>query len=744
MKINHKVIVFLLLLISSAIHAQTKLNQQGEALIDNLISQMTVNEKLGQLAQMRWSWGDSPQAAATQKLYKERVKQGTLGSFLGVHGVALTRELQRIAVEESRLKIPLLFAQDVIHGWRTIFPVPLAEAASWNPDLVGQSARVAAVEATSAGIHWTFAPMVDISRDPRWGRITEGSGEDPFLGSAMATARVKGFQGDDISAGNTLLACAKHFCAYGAAEGGRDYNIADMSLQTLFGIYLPPFKAAVDAGVETFMGAFNEVNGVPMHANDFLINKVLHQQWGFSGLLISDFTAVMELQRHGIAATPEDAGVLALNAGVDIDMESDIYAGELASAVTDNRVSEKVLNNAVARVLRLKYKLGLFDDPYRYHNLEREKENILTNEHRQVARNVARESIVLLKNDNHLLPLSKTIKNITVVGALAADNDAPLGAWRGQGRKEDVITVLQGIKEALPGARIGYEAAYDLPEFKNQDDIKDRIQKSVPETDVFILVLGETARMTGEASNRSSIELPGEQNKLAQILKRTGKPLVILLMNGRPLALSQIAHEMPVIVECWFLGVEMGHAVADVLFGDFNPSGKLPATFPRVTGQIPIYYNHKNTGRPPVEDDFFRSKYLDVPWTPQFPFGYGLGYSSFDISAPVPEKQVIHSGDKIVVSVHVKNTGKNDGQEVVQLYLRDEVRSITPPVKQLVAFNKIFLKSGESRSIQFVIQPDNLKFYDSNLNYKSEPGWFTIYSGADSENLKSSRFQLVN
>jgi beta-glucosidase len=560
----------------TAVNAGSRMNQY----VDSLLALMTLEEKLGQLVQYAWPWNDEQR----EKVLQAFIKEGKVGSFLGVHGVERTRLLQRIAVEESRLKIPLLFAHDVIHGFRTIFPVPIAEASSWDPAAVEQSARIAAIEATAAGLHWTYAPMVDIARDPRWGRIVEGSGEDPYLGSVMAAARVRGFQGQDLSASNTLLACTKHFVAYGGAEGGRDYNTVDISERTLREIYLPPFHAAVKAGVATLMGGFNEIAGVPMHANHYLLTKVLREEWGFRGLVISDYTAVMELQKHGVAATPAQAGMLALEAGVDIDIDA-----------------------------------------------EREKRLLLHPDHLKAARDLARKAIVLLKNERQVLPLAKNLKTLAVIGSLADDKNSSLGSWAAAGRPEDAVTILEGIRRAVsPQTKVLYAKGGGVSATTDRSGIQTAVNLA-KEAEAVVLVLGETADMSAEAANRSALDLPGLQQELAQAVHATSKPVVAVLMNGRPLSINWLAENVPAILETWFLGVQMGPAVAEVLFGDYNPGGKLPVTFPRTVGQVPIYYNHKNTGRPPSEDRF-TSKYLDLPSSPLYPFGYGLSYTKFSYS----------------------------------------------------------------------------------------------------------------
>ncbi|MCK6620613.1 MAG: beta-glucosidase BglX [Calditrichia bacterium] len=716
-----------------------------QELINRLLSHMTLEEKLGQLAQYRWSWRDD----TVKEQYRQYIREGRVGSFLGIAGVGHTRELQRLAVEESRLKIPLLFAEDVIHGWRTTFPVPLAEAGSWDPAAVERSARIAAIEASAMGLHWTFAPMVDIARDPRWGRIVEGSGEDPYLGSVMAAARVRGFsRGGDLSAPNTLLACAKHFAAYGGAEGGRDYNTVELSERTLREIYLEPFRAAVQAGAGSIMSAFNEVNGVPMTANGWMINDILRGEWGFTGLVVSDYTAVAELQPHGVAANRAEAGVLALAAGVDIDMVSGIYGNDLEELVRQGKLDEALVDQAVRRVLEAKYRLGLFDDPYRYHDAEREKTSLLTPEHLAAAREMARKSIVLLKNEKEILPLSKNLKTLAVIGALADDRRSSLGPWSGAGDTADVVTLLEGIERALPAsAKILYAEGYDKKTFTDRGGFARAIQ-AAKSAEAVILVLGETAGMSGEASNRASLDLPGEQEALARAIHAVGKPLVVVLMNGRPLSINWLvegsfgAENVPAILETWFLGVQTGPAAADVLFGDYNPGGKLPATFPRSAGQIPIYYNHKNTGRPPIAGEHYTSQYLDLPFTPLYPFGYGLSYTTFEYGAPrlsVPEMEFI---DTLTVEVNVTNTGKRPGDEVVQFYIQDEVASVTRPVKQLRGFRRIHLEPGETQTVTFQLTFEDLAFYNQEMQWVVEPGFFKVFLGGNSVEVQEARFEI--
>ena len=710
-----------------------------ERFVDSVLASMTVAEKLGQLNQVS-GLGD-PTGPGGTAAGEAAIRRGDVGSFLNIIGADTTRRLQRIAVEESRMKIPLLFAYDVIHGFRTIFPVPLGEAASWNPAAAERAARVAAEEASAAGIHWTFAPMVDIARDARWGRIVEGAGEDPYLGARLAVARVRGFQGSDLRARNTIAATAKHFAAYGAAEAGRDYNVADISERTLREVYLPPFHAAVCAGAETFMASFNEIAGIPAHASPFLTNDILRREWGFRGLVVSDWTGVGELLNHGIAADSAAAGEAALEAGVDVDMVSEIYRKALPPLVADGRVPRAVLDEAVRRVLRLKYRLGLFEDPYRYADAARERTAMLTPQHREAAREVARQSIVLLRNEGSLLPLRKDIGTLAVIGALAADSGAAVGNWQAQGRGEDAVSVLTGIRRAVsPRTRVLY-ARGAAPNDTGTAGIAGAVAVA-RQADAVVLVIGEGPDLSAEASSRATIDLPGAQQALAEAVVATGKPVVAVLMNGRPLAIQWLADHVPAIVETWFLGVEHGTATADVLFGDYAPSGKLPVTFPRVTGQVPIYYNHKNTGRPPSEQKY-TSRYLDVPWTPLYPFGHGLSYTTFAYGDPRPSAATMRPGDTLRVTVEVRNGGRVAGEEVVQLYVRDDVASVTRPVRELRGFQRVRLAPGESRTVTFALQARDLAFYDAGMRWVVEPGTFTLWAGGSSAATNAARFTLV-
>ncbi|HEX6132912.1 MAG TPA: glycoside hydrolase family 3 N-terminal domain-containing protein [Longimicrobiales bacterium] len=710
-----------------------------EQFVDSILRLMTLEEKLGQLTQRAGRWGDT--GPRVDEGGAAEIRAGGVGSFLGVYGAEYTRELQRIATEESRLRIPLLFAHDVIHGFRTIFPVPLAEASSWNPALVEQAARVGAIEATAHGLHWTFAPMVDIARDPRWGRIVEGSGEDPYLGSVMAAARVRGFQGAELTAPNTMLATAKHFVAYGAAEGGRDYNIADVPERTLREVYLPPFRAAVDAGARSIMAAFNEVAGVPMHAHRPLMRDLLRDEWGFDGILVSDWTGILELIPHGVAADSAHAGRIALDAGVDVDMVSGIYVRHLPQAVRSGTASEAQIDDAVRRVLRAKLDLGLFDDAYRYSDPERERTLTLAPEHIALARGMARESIVLLKNEGGTLPLRRDVRTIAVIGALADSARATLGGWAAAGREEDAVTVLDGIRVAAgTDTRVLYARGADV--MSEDTSGFAAAVAAARQADVVVLVLGEHHDMSAEAFNRAWLDLPGVQLALAQRVHAVGRPVIAVLMNGRPLSIPWLDANVPAILETWFLGVQTGNAVADVLFGDYNPSGKLPVTFPRTVGQVPIYYAHKRTGRPPDPGNRYTSKYLDVDWTPLYPFGHGLSYTTFAYGEPRLDRATIAPGDTITVSVTVTNTGSRAGEEVVQLYIRDDVASVTRPVMELRGFDKVRLAPGEARTVAFRLGPDDLSFHGPDMRRIVEPGTFTVFVGGSSADTRQVRFTV--
>jgi beta-glucosidase len=738
--------------VAQAVRESPLTSARASQFADSILKLMTLEEKLGQLNQLP-GYGTQTGPRAPQGGEK-LIRAGAVGSFLGVFGAEYTRELQRIATQESRLKIPLLFAFDVIHGFRTIYPVSIAEAASFDPVRAEFSARQSAVEATAHGLHWTFAPMVDIARDARWGRIVEGAGEDPYLGGTMAAARVRGFQGGDSALGlgapDALLATAKHFAAYGGAEGGRDYNSVELSERTLWEIYLPPYEAAVKAGAAVVMSSFNDLGGIPGHMSEWLLSDVLRSRWGFKGIVVSDWGGIGEMMNHGVAATKGDAGILAIRAGVDVDMSDGIYADSLAAAVRTGRLPIAFVDSSVHRLLRVKYALGLFQDPYRFNDVARERRFTLAPEHLGAARAAAREGIVLLKNANKTLPFSKDLRTIAVIGPLADDALSALGNWAADGRRREAISALAGIRAAVgPGTRIAYTRGAPVDTADTTGFALARAAAS--EADAIVLVLGERENMSAEAESRASIELPGPQLELARTVIRAArqssggpaKPIVAVLMNGRPLAIPELASEVPAIVESWFLGNQHGSALADVLFGDYNPGGKLPATFPRATGQIPTYYNHRNTGRPPVASEKYTSKYLDLSWTPVFPFGFGLSYTTFEYSNLRLSAQKIGARDSLEVTVDVRNTGDRAGDEVVQVYVRDDVASVAEPVRALKAFRRVTLASGETRSIAFKLGADSFALYDQEMRRVVEPGTFTVYAGTDSNAALSSRFEFT-
>jgi beta-glucosidase len=720
-------------------HAQQGATPAADRFVDSLLAEMTLEEKLGQLTQHTGQWVEGRSQVRAEHL--PLVRTGGIGSFLNVYGAEYTREVQRIAVEESRLGIPLLFAHDVIHGFRTIFPVPLAQAASWNPDLVRRAARAAATEGAAHGLHWTFAPMVDIARDPRWGRIVEGPGEDPYLGSVLAEAMVRGFQGDDIADPLTMLATAKHFVAYGAADAGRDYNSVDISERTLREVYLPPFHAAVRAGAWSVMGGFNAIAGVPMHAHRHLLRDVLRDEWGFGGILVSDYTAIWELIPHGVAAEPAEAGALALGAGVDVDMVSGVYSNELKSEVRSGSVPQPLVDEAVRRVLRAKVALGLFDDPYRYSDPARQEARTLTNEHVALARELARQSLVLLRNEG-VLPLRKDVGTIAVIGPLADDARSALGSWAAAGRPEDAVTVLEGIRRAVSQRTRVVHAKGAEVEGADTSGFAEAVRMT-NHSDAVVLVLGERQDMSGEAASRANIDLPGVQPGLAKAVLAAGKPTAVVLANGRPLTIPWLAEHAPAIVEAWYQGVQMGPAVADVLFGDYNPGGKLPVTFPRALGQVPIFYGHLNTGRPPREGEKYTSKYLDVPVTPLFPFGFGLSYTTFSYDSLRLSATSIAASDSLAVSVKVTNTGTRAGDEVVQLYVRDDVASVARPVKELERFRRVRIEPGQSRTVAFTLVRDDFTFWGPEMTRVVEPGTFTVFVGPSSAEGLEAQFTVV-
>ena len=725
--------------------------------VDSLLTIMTLEEKVGQMNQYNGFWdvtGPSPEGGNAEKKYDD-LRKGRVGSMLTVRGTDQVRAVQKIVVEESRLGIPLIIGFDVIHGYKTLSPIPLAEAASWDLEAIKISASVAAAEAAASGINWTFAPMVDISRDPRWGRVMEGAGEDPFLGSAIAKARVRGFQGDDLSAVNTIAATAKHFAAYGFAEAGREYNKADIGTVTLHNIVLPPFKAAEEAGVKTFMNGFNELNGIPVTGNEFLLRDILKEKWNFEGFVISDWASIGEMVTHGYAKDMANAAEIAVKAGVDMDMESSSYVDELVELVKAGHVDEALVDDAVRRILRVKFELGLFDDPYKYCDPEREKTVIGSKENQEAVLDIAKKSIVLLKNENNLLPLKKTGQKIAVIGPLADDNNSVLGSWRIASEDNSGISILEGLKQ-YSGNELLFEKGAELltkkPTFINELEFnttdKSGFEKAITvakNSDVVILVLGEHGFQSGEGRSRTALDLPGVQQELMEKIYEANKNVILVLNNGRPLVLNWASENIPAIVEAWHLGTQTGNAVAQVLYGDYNPSGKLPMTFPRSVGQIPIYYNHKNTGRPvdpqPGDNMVFWSHYIDEESSPLYPFGFGLSYTSFNYSNLKVENSFAVN-QEVKVSVELSNTGDYDGKEVVQLYIRDLFAKVVRPVRELKGFQLVELKKGESKTVNFSLTEKELGYYDQNGDFIVEPGDFEIFVGTNSNASLKTNFSL--
>jgi beta-glucosidase len=705
-----------------------------EAKIDALLAKMTLEEKIGQMSQVSKYGEDGPGDIENE------VRKGNVGSFLNIAEVQLRNKLQTIAVEESRLGIPLIFGYDVIHGHRTIFPVPLAEASSWNLDLMEKTASIAAKEARAVGIDWTFSPMVDIARDPRWGRIVEGAGEDPWMGSLVARAKVRGYQGSDLSDPDTIAACLKHFAVYGAAQAGREYSTTEVPLRTIRDVYLPPFMAGVEEGAATLMSGFNDLNGVPASGNKFLLTDVLRDEWGFDGFVVSDWRSVKQLIPHGFAQDESQAAVLGLTAGMDMEMASRTYHDNLPSLVRKGIISKNSIDTAVRRILRVKFRLGLFDSPYV--NPKRQEAVILSGEHRAVARQAVRESLVLLKNENNLLPLNENIKSVALVGPLAENQEDLLGTWSLSGKSEDVVTVMEGLKSAFGNSgKISYAKGCDV-DSDSTDGFMEAV-KAAQAADLVIMAVGEGVMHNGEAHSRTNLDLPGVQLELLKEIQKTGKPIVMLLFAGRPLTINWELENIPAVLLAWHLGVEGGNGIADVLFGRYNPSGKLTVTFPRNVGQIPIYYNMKNTGRPMVEDDRFTSKYIDSPNTPLLPFGYGLSYTTYAYSnLRIKNKQVKIPGS-VNLSADITNTGRTAGYEIVQLYIRDLVGSVTRPVKELKGFKRIYLKPGETKTVAFQLSTDDLKFYDVNLEYTVEPGDFKVWIGPNSAEGLEDSFEVL-
>ncbi|NVO21628.1 MAG: beta-glucosidase BglX [Bacteroidetes bacterium] len=745
----NKAILFLLVVTLNAGYL-SNCNAQNKPIsqrVDSLMKLMTLEEKIGQLNQYNDDWlATGPVTLDANK--KEQIQNGQVGSLLNCMGTARTAAWQKIALQ-SRLHIPLIFGQDVIHGFKTTFPIPLGESCSWDLDAIELSARTAAVESSASGIHWTFAPMVDIARDPRWGRVMEGSGEDPYLGSKIAYARVKGFQGDKIGETNSVIACAKHYAAYGAAIGGRDYNSVDMSDRLLWEVYLPPFKATVDANIGSFMNSFNDINGVPSTANSYLLRDILKDKWGFKGFVVSDWGSVGEMINHGSVKNEYEAAEAAINAGCDMDMESRCYKNNLVQLVKDGKVSMSTIDDAVSRILTKKFELGLFDDPFRFCNREREEKELNNPEHPKIARDAARKSIVLLKNEGNLLPLSKNLKTIAFIGPLVKAVKENKGFWDVEVPGVDsgyIVSQWEGLEKKIGNhAKLLYAKGCNI-EGTDRSGFAEAINIA-SQADAVILSIGERRDMSGEARSRSNIGIPGVQEELLKELLATGKPVVVLINAGRPLVFRYTSDNAPAILYTWWLGSEAGDAIADVLFGDYNPSAKLTMSFPLSTGQIPIYYSHFNTGRPAQNDDnrFYTSAYTDLSIYPKYEFGYGLSYTTFKYSDLKLSQNKMKKDENIKVSVTITNTGKYDGEEIVQLYLHDLVGSITRPTEELKDFRKLMLKAGESRTVEFAIDKEKLSFFNKNLQWVAEPGEFDIMIGASSRDIRlKDRFELVD
>jgi beta-glucosidase len=733
---------FLLLMLSSCVAQAQYTDPKMNGFISGLMSRMTVEEKIGQLNLVTPGWG-IPTGSVVSKGVEDNIRKGNVGGLFGIYTPEKIRQAQDLAMKESRMKIPLMFGSDVIHGHKTTFPIPLGMAASWDMKLIERSARIAATEATADGLNWAFSPMVDVARDPRWGRVAEGAGEDPFLGSQIAVAMVRGYQGTDLSKDNTLLACVKHFALYGASEAGRDYNTVDMSRVRMYNEYLPPYKAAVDAGVGSVMSSFNVVDGVPATGNRWLLTDLLRRQWGFRGMVVSDYTSVNEMINHGMGDL-QAVSAQAIKAGMDMDMVGEGFLTTLKKSFEEKKVTLQEIDLACRRILEAKYRLGLFDDPYRYINDARAAANILTAENRKAAREIAARTMVLLKNNRNVLPLQRN-GTVALVGPLANDKNNMLGTWAVAGDPQLSISVMEGMnvtndtnlakKANVFGTRV------EIDPRTTEQMIAEAVGVA-QSADVVVAIVGEASEMTGEAASRSDITLPGEQRQLLEALKKTGKPLVVVLLTGRPLAIQRELDIADAVLLSWFAGIEAGNAISDVLFGVVNPSGKLPMSFPHNVGQVPVYYSQQPTGRPMDPNNKFTSKYLDVPNEALIPFGYGLSYTKFTYSTPRISGTTLNRSGRLSVSVTVKNDGAFEGEEVVQLYIRDKVRSISPPMKELKGFQKIMLKKGEAREVFFEITEPMLRFYNSDLRFVSEPGEFEVMLGGNSRDVQKLDFKL--
>ncbi len=701
-----------------------------DPMIEKLISGMTLDEKLGQMTLFTTDWEST--GPTIRSGFENDIRSGRCGALFNSHTVDFTTRLQRIAVEESRLKIPLLFGYDVIHGYKTMFPIPLAEACSWDLEAIEKSAYIMSKEAAASGLHWTFAPMVDISREPRWGRVMEGAGEDTYLGSRIAEARVKGIQGKGFENADRLVACVKHFAAYGAPTAGRDYNSVDISERVFRETYLPTYEAAVKAGAKTVMTSFNDYNGVPASGNRYLLTDILRKEFGFNGFVVTDYTSINEMVNHGVVENETDAGILALNAGVDMDMQGGIYQEKIKVGLKDGRIRLEQIDESVRSILKIKKELGLFENPYRFSDKAREASTIMTPEHLMASRDIARKSVVLLKNDG-VLPLSPSVKKILVTGPLADDKNNLIGAWSGSGEGRHCISLYEGLRQHVRSANISFEQLKGAEiEGTDMSQFSAVVQKA-KECDVIILAIGEHKDMSGEAAARAMIRIPGVQENLLKALKATGKPIITVVMNGRPLVLTEVDNNSSAVLEAWWLGTQAGNALADIIYGDYNPSAKLAMSFPRHEGQIPVYYNYKSTGRPFDPNSKWNTKYIDMPNSPLYPFGYGLSYSTFDCSRPEVSQSVFTENESITISVDVTNSGKYDGEQVVQLYIRDLVASVTRPVKELKAFKKLMIRKGQTKRVEFVLTKKEFSFLNQTLKRTTEPGKFDVFVGFDSD-----------
>ena len=719
---------------------ETSAKVKKDPFIEDLLKKMTLDERLGQMSLFTTDWEST--GPTIRAGYQNDIRSGRCGALFNSHTVDFTTKLQKIAVEESRLKIPLLFGYDVIHGYKTMFPIPLGEAASWDLFAIENSAYIMSKEGAAAGLHWTFAPMVDISRDPRWGRVLEGSGEDPFLGSRIAEARVRGIQGKQTGQTDRLLACVKHFAAYGAPNAGRDYNPAEISERVFREVYLPTYASAVKAGAKTVMTSFNDYDGVPASGNKYLLTDILRKELGFDGFVVTDYTSINEMVKHGVVKDETDAGILAIQAGVDMDMQGGVFQEKIKDGINDGRIKEEQINQSVRTILKIKKDLGLFEDPFKYSSKERESNTILSKAHLEASHDMAKRSIVLLKNDN-TLPLKDKTTKILVTGPLADDKNNLIGAWSASGEGRHCVSMYEGLRAHENSKRCTFEYIKGC----NVDD-KDKSQfeivlEAAKKADVIILAIGENKDMSGEATSRTMIRIPGVQEELLLALKAIGKPIITVVMNGRPLVLDKVHDHSNAVLETWWLGTQAGHAIAEVIYGVYNPSGKLPMTFPRNEGQIPIFYNEKNTGRPFNPNDKYSSKYIDIPNTPLYPFGYGLSYTSFTFGPPLSNKKLYSLKENVVVTVEIQNTGNYPGEEVVQLYIRDLVSSVTRPVKELKGFQKVFLKKGEKKTLSFTLTPNDLSFYNKNMEWVIEPGDFEIFIGGDSDTQNKVKITIL-